>query len=258
MTTEGYKRGICNRCGKELENPQKFLCEECKKINRQETREKELQKQRDRVAKGLCRFCEKTALEGKTLCAYHQQKEYERCIRKYPIEQSKDYRKEHGLCLVCGRPVESEDYYWCDSCRKKASDELKIKRPILVTYEQIKIKKKSLYYDRKEKGLCVYCGKPATHGLYCLDHYIKEQKRYQKRKEKTALKIAEREENHICKKCGGKIEEGSDKKWCKKCRDEWAEVVRERHRQGIYKNSRHVWHGYDTLIYQHSTKKEEV
>lgn len=38
------------------------------------------------------------------------------------------------------------------------------------------------YQKRKEQGLCVRCGKPATNGLLCYDHWVESTEKNRKRK----------------------------------------------------------------------------
>lgn len=72
-------------------------------------------------------------------------------------------------CFNCSYPdcvreePDTDRFRWCN-------------RPEKYKQEQLQ-KKKEQYKTRKEKGLCVHCGKPATHGVKCYEHYIKA-KRY--------------------------------------------------------------------------------
>lgn len=251
-----YKKGVCARCGKILENKRAYYCDECREIAKQEKLAKNRAKYKYRMENGLCKICGRPVLEGTHLCEAHYKVYIQRLRKNYPLETSKEYRKENGLCLICGKPVENPMLYWCDACRKRQSDISKKNHPKTGTQtkEELSEKLKKKYLNRKENGLCTICGEPATHGLHCFRHYIKEKRKYERKKAEQAAISAEKRKNRICIRCGSKIEEGSEKQWCKACREKQAQQTKKFHEQGIYKNSRKIWSRQDTLLYQHQPK----
>ena len=84
------------------------------------------------------------------------------------------------------------------------------------------VKQLERYYYRKAAGICVRCGKPATHGMYCYKHYIQMRVHSQenaKKRSKCVDAHQYRIEKHLCYRCGAPIEEGNLTKVCNACRE---------------------------------------
>ena len=92
--------------------------------------------------------------------------------------------EEIRKCKQCGKEftaIRATHIYCSRSCRLEGN------------YNGVRKAYKRLYEERKQNGLCVYCGMPAESGLYCPEckekKKIRSQKAYQKRKaEKQAKK----------------------------------------------------------------------
>lgn len=100
------------------------------------------------------------------------------------------FLKENGLCTRCGKAPATPGHSTCPNCRdyakviyekRKAQGKLWVQNHSEEYYAQ----KKEQYYERKEQGLCVLCGKPAVDGLiYCPRCRIKNREYCQKRRSK--------------------------------------------------------------------------
>lgn len=134
-----------------------------------------------------------------------------------------DFYKENGICVTCGQEHAVKGRVRCFEClaRNALSEE---KRRNSETSEQqaarlakLRANREKRYSSRKEKGLCVYCGKPVckTSTVYCIDHKILNQRKNNKR---TLLSKQLRAEMGICVTCG-KEKSIPSKKVCKKCYD---------------------------------------
>lgn len=80
-----------------------------------------------------------------------------------------------------------------------------------------KKRRREIYADKKDKGICVRCTKPATHGLYCYEHYIKERRRSMERaknekeeRNERGLIPEERKRNGLCLWCGENAVNGTN------------------------------------------------
>lgn len=118
-------------------------------------------------------------------------------------------RKEAGLCVGCGKPMDNENGVYCTRCKGKR---------IARSRENRK------YY--KEHGICPTCGKNLLYGdekrclecrAYRANYYEKVEKhRTEEEKEKSRRKSAEaerkrkeqRKKNGICVKCGKRKADG--------------------------------------------------
>lgn len=91
--------------------------------------------------------------------------------------------QEIRKCKQCGKEftaIRATHIYCSRSCRLEGN------------YNGVRKAYKRLYEERKQKGLCVYCGMPTESGLYCPEckekEKIRHQKAYQKRKAEEQAK----------------------------------------------------------------------
>lgn len=59
-----------------------------------------------------------------------------------------EYRKSHGLCIRCGRPMESKEYLTCKWCREKQNERRRNQRGRTQGEH---------FRERIEAGVCIYC-----------------------------------------------------------------------------------------------------
>lgn len=118
-----------------------------------------------------------------------QKEYYER--HKEEIKQKRRerraYRKEHQLCVVCGKPLGQLKTVSCTECLKSRNTDgkqyykqhkEKVKEYYRQNREQILQKHKERYRQRQEQGLCVRCGQPiAPHSIsFCEDCLLRQKK----------------------------------------------------------------------------------
>lgn len=98
-------------------------------------------------------------------------------------------------------------------------------------------RRREIYKEKKEKGICVRCSKPATHGLYCYECSIKQKRQSQQR---SAIRKNERHDrglipeyrkkNELCLWCGKKTVKGLN------CCDDHGEKFSAAGRKGYEQN----------------------
>lgn len=135
-----------------------------------------------------------------------------------------DFYKQNGICVSCGQNNAAKGRVRCFECLEKNSESSR-KRIRAETDDERTLRlqknkeyKKNLYSDRKSNGLCVFCGKTVCKksNVYCIDHYIKNQRKNNKRNEKTSRQL--RVSMGLCISCG-KDSAIDGKKLCKQCYD---------------------------------------
>lgn len=130
------EHGICNRCHKYDVAPGKKMCYECLAYycNWQNTKRKLTDEQKQqhndylrkryqiRKENGLCVKCGKSRgySRSNTMCNECYQKHRRMKSKAYwdKIDIPRKARPDHGLCFICGKPYESNEYKLCDDCRE--------------------------------------------------------------------------------------------------------------------------------------------
>lgn len=93
------------------------------------------------------------------------------------------WAKEHGLCVRCMKETPAPGKMCCEVCAAKNA-ERQVKYNHSVTEEQkakYAARRRTERKERKEKGLCVECGKKAYGNYTCLECMVKRRKRRAKR-----------------------------------------------------------------------------
>lgn len=150
-------------------------------------------------------------------------------------EKLRAWRKEHGLCRMCGDPVK-EGYVRCEACLQinrvkkreyyaRYKEQLKEARRIADKKEkrkaQIKISAQKTYARYRAEGLCVNCGKPAEDGkCRCAECRIKNSA-----KQKKAYQNLSDEQKEACY--------SRQQNW-RKDNPERVEEYKKRRREGVY------------------------
>lgn len=85
---------------------------------------------------------------------------------KVTHEERRAFLVENGICTRCGKALAAKERNLCPACldyvkiiyeHRKARTKLYYQ----TNAEELKASHRRLYYERKEKGLCVCCGKSA-------------------------------------------------------------------------------------------------
>lgn len=158
---------------------------------------------------------------------------------------------EWGICHSCKKKFKAPGKQFCLDCLdKKKAITARYRENHPLTDEQKAVRaehRKKLYNERKENGLCIRCGKPATHGKYCYKHYIQMRKDSLRRSQKATLARHERglitdyrKENRLCYYCGKPIEEDNPTRACNACRQRQSEASKKAIENTPWKRSNHA------------------
>lgn len=132
----------------------------------------------NKVDSGLCPKCSKPLGKYKSCC--------DECMKKTRAYHRKKYHdyKDQGYCPDCGRIIYLPKATYCEICRAKKTEQMKVKRENDTEFRQKEIasnneRKKKVRSYRKANHLCTKCGrqleKDDTHSR-CLMCRVKERK----------------------------------------------------------------------------------
>lgn len=122
------------------------------------------------------------------------------------------YLKSLGVCTRCGREDVFPGHVHCPSCMEKTQKKSRAYyRRLSDEDRELRRKKKNeydkkRYQQRKAEGLCVACGKKAVKGIFCIECYVKNKKKNQKRARKKKIEMGGdprelRTEKGLCRFC---------------------------------------------------------
>lgn len=121
-----------------------------------------------------------------------------------------EWLTEMNLCHKCRKNRPAPNRKFCFNCLDKIREE-NAKRYDSEKAKEYQKRRREIYRQKKENGICVRCNKKATHGMYCYECSIKQKMR---RAERTARAKEERHErglipnerkaNGLCLWCGEK------------------------------------------------------
>lgn len=113
-----------------------------------------------------------------------------------------------GLCHKCRKEKVAPGKKYCFDCLYKMR-EYNAKRYNPEVARNYQKRRREIYQQKKASGICVRCSNPATHRLYCYDHYIEERRKSSKRAEirrnmryDRGLIPENRKEKGLCLWCG--------------------------------------------------------
>ena len=131
-----------------------------------------------------------------------------------------EWLTEMGLCHKCRKNKAAPNRKFCFGCLDKIR-EYNAKRYNKEAAKEYRSRRREIYREKKEKGICVRCNKKATHGMYCYEHYLKEHRKSSERadnakreRHERGLIPEERKANGLCLWCGKKAVNGTNA--CKK------------------------------------------
>lgn len=102
------------------------------------------------------------------------------------------YYKKNGICPLCRKRAPAPGRIHCFDCLDKFKDYYHKNYEKKKEYEKkYSARKKEIYWEKKENGICVKCTKPAKYGMYCYEHSIKVKRASIRQVEKRKI---EREE----------------------------------------------------------------
>ena len=155
----------------------------------------------------------------------------------------------YKLCHKCEKNKQFPNRKFCAACLEKITLS-NIKRYNPNRAHEYQSRRRELYQEHKANGICVRCSKPATHGLYCIDHLVEAKKRSRKRSQirknerhDRGLIPEYRMNNNLCYYCGAPVE--NPKKHghaCDKCAKEMSEYS--------MRQDKSYWKGQNDLIFK--------
>lgn len=140
-----------------------------------------------------------------------------------------EFYKSIGICPKCKKKKAFYNKVFCEECLEKIQNgNDKYRKPKSKEYDRkYAARRKEKREERKRKGLCIRCGKPATHGQLCDYHWY----RRKEIRKKTASgrdrgeNFRERMNAGVCMYCGEPQVPGY--KFCKACLPKKQEVARQ-------------------------------
>ena len=149
-----------------------------------------------------------------------------------------EFYKRNGICVNCGQIKSAKGRVRCINCLEKGAESQR-RRRLEKTEEELEKERKQrrdyrrkYYYENKEKGLCVNCGKPrtSTSKIYCIDCAIKNQKKNNKRK--CGIERYERKNYGKCYVCNEPV--GKCGTMCDKCYEMVCANLPKKMNQSVY------------------------
>lgn len=148
-----------------------------------------------------------------------------------------DYMKErrvwldkYNYCHKCGKQKCAPDRKFCFDCLEVIRED-SAKRYDSEKAKQYQKRRRELYREHKEKGICIRCSNPATHGIYCYECSIKAKRhsqessaRRKRERHERGLIPEMRKEDGLCFFCGEKNDRSRYSECCSKCANKFSEI----------------------------------
>ncbi len=89
-----------------------------------------------------------------------------------------EYDKDR-ICHMCKKNPQAPGHKCCFDCLEKSRERAErqrrqataVSKEGYLSLERQRIN--AIYKNKRDKGLCAKCGRKATHGVYCYEHYIR-------------------------------------------------------------------------------------
>lgn len=140
-----------------------------------------------------------------------------------------------GLCHKCRKEKSAPGRKYCFDCLDKIR-EINSRSYDSEKAKEYQKRRREIYREKKEKGVCVRCNKKATQGMYCLEcsikvkrHNTKTAERRKKERHIRGLIPEQREKEGTCLKCGNplsKEDKENGYKVCLSCREKLNEYAK--------------------------------
>lgn len=193
-----------------------------------------------RVAAGVCALCGGPLDTDGLWCRKCRDKENTKA------KSDRQFYLSHGICPYCRTEKLFGSERSCPECRVKRIEfvEKNRRKNLKRSNERSNEYHKKTYLERKQKGLCVRCGKRQVKNgnAYCKQCLIKKREYEKKAREKRGILIprSERVANGLCYICGAPIEAG---RLCKCCAERAISNLPDDRGGGSY------WKGQNKLIF---------
>lgn len=122
-------------------------------------------------------------------------------------QQDYYWYKEHGICTECRKRKAFNGHVLCEYCMEKRSMYDFRKNNTEEGLAKARKRMKDFTDRRKQLGLCVSCGRPATNGTKCAYHAAKQnewkrRKRIRGNSDSPGNKFSQRINAGLCMYCG--------------------------------------------------------
>lgn len=142
--------------------------------------------------------------------------------------------KEKGICVQCGSYKSAPGRVRCECCLAKNAESSSKQRKKRGVEERKKDNEnhRIAREKRKQKGLCINCGKPQSKSskCFCIDCRIKNQRKNDRRK--NGISRSERYSYGLCYICGGKLD--ADGRLCSVCKTRSTENLPKESKKNSY------------------------
>lgn len=125
-----------------------------------------------------------------------------------------EWLTEMNLCHKCRKQKPAPGKKFCFDCLDVIREDDR-RRYDPEKAKQYQKRRREIYREKKANGICVRCSNPATHGIYCYEHNIKQKKRSQERsrirrieRHERGLIPDERKSEGLCLWCGNPVVDG--------------------------------------------------
>lgn len=128
-----------------------------------------------------------------------------------------------NLCHRCEKAKQLPNRKFCAECIEKIA-EYNVRHYDRQKAQEYQVRRREIYQEKKQKGICVKCAKKATHGLYCYEHFIRSKKnnintaaRRKRERHERGLIPEMRLQQGLCIRCGQPLDDLKFK-MCEACR----------------------------------------
>lgn len=119
------------------------------------------------------------------------------------------WRKQHHICVRCGKQDAYKDYTCCLQCRMDLRESARehIEKEISAAQRAARnVRKRKIAAEKRANGICLQCSKPVFKDhAYCYEHYLSQRRAHQKYD--ANLRKNYREQG-LCPRCGKPLLEG--------------------------------------------------
>ena len=127
-----------------------------------------------------------------------------------------EWLTQMGLCHKCRKNKSAPNRKHCFDCLDKIREENRAKYDSEKA-KQYQKRRRELYQEHKDNGICVRCTKKATHGLYCYECSIRTKRNRKNRSDaarmmrhERGLITEQRKNKGLCLWCGSKAITGKN------------------------------------------------
>lgn len=125
-----------------------------------------------------------------------------------------EWLTQMGLCHKCRKEKCAPGKKYCFECLEIIREDNR-KRYDQEKAKEYQKRRREIYREKKDSGICIRCNKLATHGMYCYEHSIEQKRKSQERaqirkneRHERGLIPDKRKKEGLCIWCGKPAIEG--------------------------------------------------